>query len=64
MRKSITLRGIYVGHRQMFLEMNEAISRHRIEPLIDEVFEFDDAPAAYQRMRSGGHFGKLVIGLD
>jgi len=61
MRKSITVRGIYVGSRQMFLEMNEAVSLHRLTPVIDEVFEFLQAPGAYHRMRSGRHFGKLVI---
>jgi NADPH:quinone reductase-like Zn-dependent oxidoreductase len=61
MRKSITLRGIYVGSRQMFLEMNRAIAAHRIRPVIDERFAFADAREAYHRMRSGRHFGKLVI---
>ena len=61
MRKSITLKGIYVGSRHMFLEMNKAISFHRLSPVIDEVFDFPRAPGAYHRMRSGRHFGKLVI---
>jgi NADPH:quinone reductase-like Zn-dependent oxidoreductase len=64
MRKSITLQGIYVGSRQMFLEMNEAISLHGMIPVIDEVFAFEDAPAAYHRMRSAQHFGKLVIDVS
>ena len=64
MRKSITLKGIYVGPRAMFLEMNAAISQHGVAPVVDEVFDFNDAPAAYRRMRSGRHFGKLVIGGD
>ena len=61
MRKSITLRGIYVGSRQMFMEMNRAIAAHKIRPVIDETFAFVDARDAYHRMRSAGHFGKLVI---
>ncbi len=61
MRKSITLRGIYVGSRQMFTEMNRAIAAHHIKPVIDERFAFDDARGAYHRMRSGQHFGKLVV---
>lgn len=63
MRKSITLKGIYVGHRQMFREMSDALSLHGVKPVIDEVFDFADAPAAYRRMRSGRHFGKLVVDL-
>ncbi len=63
MRKSITLRGIYVGSRQMFVEMNKAISQHRMKPVIDREFAFSDARAAYHRMRGGEHFGKLVVRL-
>lgn len=61
MRKSITLRGIYVGSRQMFTEMNRAIAAHRIKPVIDKRFDFGEARDAYHYMRSGGHLGKLVI---
>ncbi len=63
MRKSITVQGIYVGSRQMYVEMNKAISLHKMKPVIDEEFEFSDARAAYHRMRSAQHFGKLVIGV-
>ena len=63
MRKSITLRGIYVGSRQMFVEMNEAISLNKMKPVIDEEFDFSHAQAAYHRMRSAHHLGKLVIGV-
>ncbi len=63
MRKSVTLRGIYVGSRQMFVDMNKAISLHGMKPVIDETFEFSDARAAYHQMRSAKHFGKLVISV-
>jgi hypothetical protein len=29
--------------------------------VLDETFGFDDAPAAYRRLKSGAHFGKVVI---
>jgi len=61
MRKSITLRGIYVGSRQMFAEMNRAIDLHGLKPVIDETFAFEDGREAYRRMRQASHFGKLVI---
>jgi len=63
MRKSVTLRGIYVGSRQMFAEMNRAIAEHEIAPVIDQEFAFQDARDAYHAMRSAGHFGKLVINV-
>ncbi len=64
MRKSVTLKGVYVGSRQMFIEMNRAIALHEMKPMIDETFAFSDARAAYHRMRGAQHFGKLVINVD
>lgn len=61
MRKSISLRGIYVGSYDMFAEMNRAIAVHQMKPVVSEAFAFDDAKAAYHRMRGAGHFGKMVI---
>jgi NADPH:quinone reductase-like Zn-dependent oxidoreductase len=61
MRKGLILRGIYVGSRQMFEAMNRAISAHRIEPVIDRVFKFDEAADAYRHLKSQTHLGKVVI---
>jgi len=61
MRKSIRLQGVYVGSRRMFEDMNAAIALNRVHPVIDQVFEFEDARAAYHTMRGAGHFGKLVV---
>lgn len=63
MRKSITVRGIYVGSRQMFADMNRAIDLHGLKPVIDETFAFEDGREAYRRMRQASHFGKLVISV-
>ena len=63
MRKSITLRGIYVGSRQMFAEMNRALALHELRPVIDQDFAFQDGRDAYRRMRQASHFGKLVINV-
>ena len=61
MRKSIRLQGVYVGNRRMFEDMNAAFTQNRIHPLIDRVFDFEDARSAFQAMRVAGHFGKLVV---
>ena len=61
MRKSIRLQGVYVGNRRMFEDMNAALALNRVHPVIDQVFEFEDARAAYHTMRGAGHFGKLVV---
>jgi NADPH:quinone reductase-like Zn-dependent oxidoreductase len=41
--------------------MIAAINVNRIRPVIDRVFSFDEAAAAYRHQLSGGFIGKLVI---
>jgi NADPH:quinone reductase-like Zn-dependent oxidoreductase len=41
--------------------MNRAIAACGLKPVIDKVFGFDEAPAAYRYMQSAAHFGKIVI---
>jgi NADPH:quinone reductase-like Zn-dependent oxidoreductase len=53
--------GIFVGSREDFEAMNAFIDRHRIKPVIDRVFEFEDAQAAFALMESNAFFGKIVI---
>ena len=53
--------GLYVGSRENFEAMNEFIAQHKIQPIVDKVFEFKDAPAAFELMESGNFFGKIVI---
>ena len=55
------VQGISVGSTEMFEAMNAAIAANAIKPVIDKVFGFDEAQAAYQHMASGAHFGKIVI---
>lgn len=55
-----TLRGVSVGHRRSFEKMNLAIDAFGIKPVIDRVFSFSEAPAAFQRLQEGP-FGKVVI---
>ena len=64
MRRSLNLHGIYVGSQSMFENMNRAIFAATLKPVIDNIFPFSDAPAAYHSMRANTHFGKLVISFD
>ena len=58
-----SLHGIFVGDREMFEEMNRAIAVNRITPVVDRVFPFDSAPAAYTYHASGAFVGKVVISM-
>lgn len=59
--KSIRVQGIFVGSRQMFEDMNRAISAARLKPVIDRTFAFSEAREALKHMESGAHFGKIVL---
>jgi NADPH:quinone reductase-like Zn-dependent oxidoreductase len=61
MFKGATLRGIFVGGRPLFEGLNRAVTVNRIKPVIDKVFEFDEAADALRYMKEAKHFGKLVI---
>lgn len=59
--KAIKLQGIFVGSRTMFENMSRAVSVNKLEPVVDRVFDFDEAREALAYMQSGSHFGKIVV---
>jgi NADPH:quinone reductase-like Zn-dependent oxidoreductase len=61
--KNVRVQGIYVGSREMFEAMNRAIALHRLRPVVDRVFPFAEALAAFRHMESASHFGKICIRL-
>jgi NADPH:quinone reductase-like Zn-dependent oxidoreductase len=61
MGKGATLRGIYVGSRAMARELARFVDEHALKPVVDRVFAFDDARAAYAYQASDRLFGKVVI---
>lgn len=61
--KSVLLRGIFVGNREMFDRMNRALSLWGLRPVVDRIFPFAEAPEAFRLMEGGGHFGKIVVSV-
>jgi NADPH:quinone reductase-like Zn-dependent oxidoreductase len=59
--KGATLRGIFVGGREHFEGLMRAVAVNRLKPVIDRVFEFDEAVEAFEYLKSAQHFGKIVI---
>jgi len=56
------IRGVLVGSRAQFEDMNRAIEASDIKPVVDgEVFSFEKAKDAYQYQWDQKHFGKVVI---
>ena len=59
--RRLGLHAVSVGSRQSFAGLNRALELHRITPVVDRVFAFEDAPDAFRAMEAGGHFGNLCI---
>ena len=62
--KSLRIFGIYVGSKAMQSRFHDALSNHSLKPVIDRVFEFDEAADSYKYQKSGSHFGKVVVKCD
>jgi NADPH:quinone reductase-like Zn-dependent oxidoreductase len=58
---SAKLQGLSVGSREMFEAMCLAIDQHRIGPVVDKVYPWTGARAAFEAMAGGEHFGKIVL---
>lgn len=59
--KGVRIQGVFVGSRAMFARMNRFMALHQIEPVVDRVFPWSEAPAAYAHLASGTHLGKVAI---
>ena len=61
--KNATMSGIYVGDVAFFEQFVRFLNATKIKPIIDRIFDFSEARAAYDYMQSGAHFGKVVISV-
>jgi len=59
--RQVRLQGVTVGHRDGFEAMVRAIGQHRIRPLVDRVFAFEELKEAMAYLKSGAQFGKICI---
>ncbi|KAF2143669.1 uncharacterized protein K452DRAFT_267952 [Aplosporella prunicola CBS 121167] len=60
-----TVRGIFVGSRQQFEDMNRAIQANDIHPVVDkQVFSLEQSKDAYQYMLDQKHIGKICIKIE
>jgi len=62
-RLNANIVGIQTGSRDNFEDMNRFIEEHRITPVVDHEFTFEEALRAFECMAEQRHFGKLVINV-
>lgn len=61
--RQTTLRGIAVAPRSSFDRMNAFLDQNAIRPVIDKVYDFQQARQAYEHLAKGA-FGKVVIKIS
>lgn len=61
--KQLSIKGSTMGSDQDFSHMLTFVDHHKIKPLIDKVFPLSDAVEAFDRMKAGFQFGKIVVSL-
>jgi NADPH:quinone reductase-like Zn-dependent oxidoreductase len=59
--RQVRLQGITVGNRDGFEAMTRAIGQHKLVPVTDKVFAFEELKEAMAYLKSGAHFGKVCI---
>ncbi len=59
--KQLDILGSTMGNDEEFKAMLEFVNKHKIVPVVDEVFPLENAEAAMRKMDEGKQFGKIVI---
>lgn len=59
--RQVRLQGITVGHRDGLEAMMRAIDMHKLQPVVDRSFAFEELKEAMAYLKSGAQFGKVCI---
>jgi NADPH:quinone reductase-like Zn-dependent oxidoreductase len=59
--RHVRLQGVTVGNRDDLTKMAAAMQQHKLEPVIDRIFAFEELRGAFDYLSSGRHFGKICI---
>jgi len=62
--RSLTIAGIGIGPRTSFEALLAGMAVAEVRPVIDSVFPLSQHGAAYERLASGNHVGKIVVDMS
>jgi zinc-binding alcohol dehydrogenase/oxidoreductase len=62
--KQLHLVGSTMGSPEDFAAMLEMVNKHKIQPVIDEVFALSDGNKAFEKMNVSSQLGKLVLRIS
>ncbi len=57
----VRVEGVLVGHREGLRALCRALEASELQPVIDRTFALSEAPAAFEHLASGQHFGKIAL---
>jgi zinc-binding alcohol dehydrogenase/oxidoreductase len=60
----LSLMGSTMGSDEDFANMLAFVIQHQITPIVDKVFAFNEAVDAFERMKKGEQFGKIVVEIN
>ncbi|ENG7517156.1 zinc-dependent alcohol dehydrogenase family protein [Vibrio harveyi] len=62
--KSINVKGVYVGSKEMQNRFHEAMKTLKLKPVLDDsTFDFEDSQDAYEYQSKAKHIGNVVISI-
>ncbi len=61
--KQLSIFGSTMGSDEEFRDMIDFVDEHQISPIIDSVYNLEDANDAFKRMEKGLQFGKIVLNV-
>jgi NADPH:quinone reductase-like Zn-dependent oxidoreductase len=59
--QQVRVQGLLVGPRENLEALVRAVTRHRLQPIVDSTFELDAAREAFDHLAAGRHFGKVAL---
>ncbi len=61
--RQLRVQGVFVGHTEDFRQMCRAIAASGLRPVIDATYPLEQFAAAFEQLKSGQQFGKIVVRL-
>ena len=62
--KQISINGSTMGTAQDFANMIAFVEEKKLKPVVDKVYQLEEAEQAFRRMDEGKQFGKIVLKVD
>ncbi len=62
--KQLNVLGSTMGNPSDFKSMVDFVNQHRIKPVVDKIFPFDEGESALKRMDDAKQFGKIVLKMN